>query len=173
MSELVSQVGSSSSSGSRLGRRSFSLERTSSRCSARFVSLSPRSTSYPFRPSRYLLKLSSFFQMPVSGLFTLETSQVRISRVAFHYSWLPSKPSLTTAPADSFTPSLPVLRMPKDRNALNAKVLLPLERTSSRFPRPLFFCFVDLTCSILSLPLSSPRLSTSYPDGDHDGKEYR
>ncbi|KAL7418117.1 trafficking protein particle complex subunit 10 [Mrakia frigida] len=68
-----------------------------------------------------------FCPMPVSGLFTLETSQVRISRVAFHYSWLPSKPSLTTAPAFSLTPSLPVLRIPKDRNALNAKVLLPLE----------------------------------------------
>lgn len=74
--------------------------------------------------------------MPVSGLFTLETSQIRISRVAFHYSWLPTTRAASTS---SLTSRLPVLRIAPDRRALDARTLLPLDRASCR---PTVTCFV-------------------------------
>lgn len=53
--------------------------------------------------------------MPVSGLFALERSQIRISRLAFHYV----EPLDVTQKAS--------FRIKKDRQALNARITMPTD----------------------------------------------
>ncbi|CED85218.1 Putative transmembrane protein [Phaffia rhodozyma] len=66
-----------------------------------------------------------FCPMPVSGLFSLEVSQIRLSKVAFHYVWLPSKASDVSERT--------VVRIPRDYKALNARLTPALDlRLDSR-----------------------------------------
>lgn len=57
--------------------------------------------------------------MPVSGLWTVESTQVRFSRVAFHYLWIPSRIS----DADDRV----LVRIPRDPLSVDANVVLPLD----------------------------------------------
>jgi hypothetical protein len=67
--------------------------------------------------------------MPVSGLFTLETSQIRLSRITLNRTWVAA--SSTPSGNKLFLPDerTPLVRIPKDGKALHALVELPLERT--------------------------------------------
>lgn len=57
--------------------------------------------------------------MPVSGLWTVETTQVRFSKVVFHYLWIPSR---ITDSDDRV-----LVRIPRDPLSVDADVVLPLD----------------------------------------------
>jgi hypothetical protein len=64
-------------------------------------------------------RVELYCPMPVSGLWTVESTQVRFAKVAFHYLWIPSRIT------DSDNRVL--VRIPRDPLSVDAEVVLPLD----------------------------------------------
>lgn len=106
--------------------------------------------------------------MPVFGLFTLETSQIRLSRITLNRSWITPSSSTTPSGNKLLLPDekTPLIRIPKDGKALHAKVELPLERTFSLVSYLLFSSHLPVTHSQLASSIS-PALSQARFPADH------
>lgn len=106
--------------------------------------------------------IRSLFQVPVSDLFTFETSEIRISRVSIYYSALPTKfleHSMRT-----------VLRIPGDRRALDAKVSLPLSGKQHHYVSSFLATRVDL---LMTSSNSATRCSAVDPARDQHWQKRR